>query len=257
MGGSSRGECASFVNRALHLSLRLIPTAARVPILSGPLRGRWWIAGSSLNSCWLGTFERDKLALFAAALGRSDIVYDIGAHVGTYSLLAASRVGPDGHVFAFEPLPRNLGYLERHLALNGVENCTVMDVAVSSEAGRAAFDESIHPAMGHLGRAAGHVITVQTVVLDDLVASGAIRAPSVIKLDIEGAEYDALRGAARVLSRHRPIVFVATHGPAVHQRCCELLADSGFEVWALDGGPLSSATEIVGLPQESPLAARW
>ena len=123
-------------------------------------------------------------------------MYDVGAHVGTYSLLAASRVGPDGHVFAFEPLPRNLGYLERHLALNGVENCTVMDVAVSSEAGHAAFDESVHPAMGHLGATGGRVITVRTVVLDDLVARGAIRPPSVIKLDIEGAEYEALRGAS-------------------------------------------------------------
>lgn len=237
------------VARALRLPLRLIPRAARVRILSGPLRGVRWIVGSSTHGSWLGTFEREKLELFGAALSDGDVVYDIGAHVGVYSLFAAPRVGSSGRVYAFEPLPRNLGYLEQHLALNGIRNCSVMGVAVSSQTGAAAFDESVHPAMGHLGAAGDQTITVRTVVLDDLVARRVIRPPSVVKLDIEGAEYDALRGAARVLSRHRPIVFVATHGAATHLRCCELLVEAGFQVCTLDGGPLSDATEIVALPR--------
>lgn len=235
--------------RALQLSLRLIPPATRMPILSGPSRGRWWIVGSSLHGCWLGTFEREKLALFAAALGHGDVVYDLGAHVGLYSLLAGARVGSNGHVYSFEPLPRNLRYLEQHLALNGVSNCTVLDVAVSSSNGTAAFDESVHPAMGHLGEECGHAVTVRTVALDDLLASGMIRPPSVIKCDIEGGEYAALRGATAVLTAHRPIVFLATHGASIHERCCELLDESGFDLYSLDGLPLSQTTEILALPK--------
>jgi FkbM family methyltransferase len=249
MGGSRREGPVSLAARALRLPLRLIPSAARVPILSGPLRGKWWVVGSSLHSCWLGTFEVEKQALFAAALGRGDIVYDVGAHVGMYSLLAAAHVGSGGHVYSFEPLPRNLDYLEQHLALNRVDNCTVLDVAVSSRAGTAAFDESSHPAMGHLGAAGGRVITVRTVTLDDLVANGVTRPPSVIKIDIEGAEYDCLRGAASVLASSRPIIFVATHGPDVHERCCRLLDGWGFDLFSLDGLPLHATTEVLALPR--------
>jgi FkbM family methyltransferase len=218
-------------------------------VLSGPLRGTRWVVGATIHSCWLGTFERSKLNLFKAALREGDVVYDIGAHVGTYSLLAAAHIGPTGRVYAFEPLPRNLGYLEQHLALNGVDNCTVLDVAVTSEIGTSVFDESVHPAMGHLGAAGGRVITVRTVTLDGLVGSGAIRPPSVVKLDIEGAEYDALLGATRTLADARPIVFVATHGDDLHHECCELLELAGFDLYGLDGVRVLQATEIVALPR--------
>lgn len=236
-------------SEAVRLPLRLIPPGARTTVLSGPLRGTRWIVGASTHACWLGTYERDKLELFVASLCEGDVVYDVGAHVGVYSLVAARHVGPLGRVYAFEPLPRNLGYLNEHLALNGVKNCTVLEAAVGSEAGTATFDKSVHPAMGHLGATGGPVISVRTVVIDDLVTSGAIRPPAVIKLDIEGAEYEALRGATQTLARARPIVFVATHGPEVHRRCCELLEDAGFEVCPLGEVPLADTTEIVALPR--------
>lgn len=176
--------------KTVRLPLRLIPAGTRATVLSGPLRATTWLVGASNHSCWLGTFERGKLELLAAALRDGDVVYDIGAHVGLYSLLAAARVGTAGHVYAFEPLPRNLEYLRRHLALNGVDTCTVLEVAVSPTAGTAAFDESVHPAMGHLradGAGDGRPIDVPTVAIDDLVASRAVRPPDVIKCDIEAA----------------------------------------------------------------------
>lgn len=176
-------------------------------------------------------------------------MYDLGAHVGLYTLLAASRIGVGGHVYAFEPLPRNLRYLEQHLSLNHVKNCTVLDVAVSSSNGMAAFDESIHPAMGHLGAADSCVIAVRTAVLDDLVASQAIRAPSVIKCDIEGAEYDALRGAVALLTSHHPIVFLATHGERTHDLCCGLLEACGYDLYTLDERQISETTEVLALPR--------
>ena len=234
---------------ASHALLGLIPRNTTAGILTGPLRGSRWIVGSSTHNCWIGTFERRKLELFATALRQGDVVYDLGAHVGLYSLLAASRVGSTGHVYAFEPLPRNLGYLARHLTLNEVNNCSVVDVAVSAHSGRAIFDKSIHPAMGHLGANGGPELEVQTAALDDLVASRTVRAPSVIKCDIEGAEYAALNGAATVLSMHRPIIFLATHGPRVHASCCDLLDNLGFDLYSLDGLSLSRSTEIVALPR--------
>ena len=67
-------------------------------------------------------------------------VFDIGAHAGYYTLIASKLVGGSGHVVAFEPAPRNLRYLRRHLSLNHVSNVTVLEVAVSDRAGVGRFD---------------------------------------------------------------------------------------------------------------------
>lgn len=249
MTTSLRSDNVGILQRAVRLPLRLIPPTTTTRVLSGPLRGCKWIVGASTHACWIGTFERQKQKMFADTLRHGDVVYDLGAHVGLYSLLAACRVGYAGHVYAFEPLPRNLAYLQQHLQLNGVKNCTVVDAAVSSKCGTAVFDESVHPAIGHLGQGRGHAINVRTVGLDELVACRAIRPPRVVKCDIEGGEYDALRGATSVLSRYRPIVFVATHYPYSHRGCCELLGQLGFDLFSLNGLTLDHPTEMLAVPR--------
>ena len=237
------------VQRAARLPLRLIPRSTTLRILGGPLRGTRWIAGSSTHGSWIGTYEREKLALFAAAISPGDVIYDLGAHVGLYSLLGAQRVGHSGRAYAFEPLPRNIAYLRRHLSMNDVTNCTVLNVAVGSTTGTAVFDESVHPAMGHLGSGGGHVITVRTAVLDELLAERVILPPNVIKCDIEGAEHDCLLGAETILTTFRPIVFLATHGSEVHMSCCRLLAGWGYDLFSLDRLPLHDTTEVLALPR--------
>ncbi|MBN8636124.1 MAG: hypothetical protein J0M07_12425 [Anaerolineae bacterium] len=91
----------SLIGQLLRLPLALMPKSARVPILQGALRGRWWIAGSSNHGCWLGSYEFDKQQRLSAHVQPGMVVYDIGAHVGFYTLLAAQLVGPGGHVFSF------------------------------------------------------------------------------------------------------------------------------------------------------------
>ncbi len=98
----------SLAGRALRIPLRLIPANAPVPILQGPLRGKLWVKGSSDNGCWLGSFEHDKQRLMSSMLQPGDTMFDVGANVGYYTLLASHRVGPDGRVIAFEPLPANV-----------------------------------------------------------------------------------------------------------------------------------------------------
>jgi FkbM family methyltransferase len=238
----------SLFDKALRLPLRMIPSGTRMPILRGPLRGKRWIVGSSNHRCWLGTYEYSKVKVFSAMIKRGEVVYDLGANAGYYSLLASVLVGPDGQVISFEPLPRNLTLLRRHLDLNGVRNCAVMDVAVSSLDGTAKFDSGPNPHMGHLAGDSQNALSVRTVALDGLVASGQIRPPNVIKCDIEGGELDALRGAAGILSKYSPTIFLATHGPEVHQRCCALLKDLHYQLTPLNGLPLNLTTEVLATP---------
>ena len=84
----------SVAGRLLRLPLALIPPALAMPVLQGPLRGYRWIVGSSNHGCWLGSYEYAKQRLFAQMVRSGDVVFDVGANVGFYTLLAACRVGP-------------------------------------------------------------------------------------------------------------------------------------------------------------------
>jgi FkbM family methyltransferase len=213
----------SLLGKAIRLPLRLIPKSAELPILLGPTRGYKWVVGSSVHGCWLGIYEYRKRRLFERYVKPGMTVFDMGAHTGFYTLIASKLAGKAGQVFAFEPNPRNLGFLGRHLRINRVQNVTVMDVAASDRNGTASFDESAVSQTGRL--AARGQLTVKTAAVDDL----GLPNPDVIKMDIEGGEYAALRGMKRILSQ-RPILFLATHGDDIRAHCLQLLREFGYSI---------------------------
>ena len=116
------------IGRLLRLPLTVIPPSTVVRILQGRLRGCRWIVGAETHGCWLGSYELAKQRQFGDAIKESNIVYDIGANVGFYSLLASRCIGSMGQVHAFEPLPENLVFLEKHIRLN---HCTMFQFIVS------------------------------------------------------------------------------------------------------------------------------
>jgi FkbM family methyltransferase len=241
----SRIADQSFVGKLLRLPLRLIPHGAVLPILQGRLRGKKWIVGSSVHGCWLGSYEYDKRRLFEAMVREGTVVFDIGAHVGFYTLLASELVGSRGRVFAFEPLPANLVYLKEHLRLNRAGNVTIIEAAVSDRCGTSYFDEGPGRSMAHLASEAK--LLVQTVTIDDLVARGQIPLPDCIKIDVEGAEARVLSGAQWTLTQSRPVIFLATHGIAVHQQCCHLLRALGYALRPIGGMDLDASNEILAV----------
>ena len=241
--GLERISPRSAPGKLLRAPLRVIPKTAAMPILRSRARGSKWIVGSSIHGCWLGTYEREKRQAFERSLKSGDVLYDIGANVGFYTVLGASIVGPEGAVYAFEPMPRNLEFLRRHVAINRLANAQVIDAAVSDREGTATFDDSQHPSMGSLSTSG--TLTVRTVRLDDLVSSGELRPPSVLKIDVEGAEGLVLAGAVETLRAHRPIIFLATHGDQIHAECAASLRGVGYELERLPGASLEKDDEIL------------
>ena len=251
----SRISDKSFVGRALRLPLRLIPPQTVLPILQGKLRGLKWIAGSSNHGCWLGSYEYDKQKTFEKMVARGGVVFDIGANAGFYTLLASVLVGPQGRVFAFEPVPLNLRYLNEHLRLNNIKNVSVIDAAVAECAGVAHFDSGRNPSMGHL--AADGSLTVRTVGLDEMVKAGKLPPPNYMKIDVEGAEANVLLGAKSVLTGIQPMIFLATHGKELYRTCYELLRSLGYSVEPITGRDLDQTDELLAyaghrVPGETP-----
>jgi len=237
----------TLIGRWLRAPLRLIPPTAVVPIVYGPLRGKKWIVGSGNHGCWLGSFEHRKQREFVRAIKPGDVVYDIGANAGFYSLLAGGLVGEKGHVYSFEPLQDNLRNLREHMEMNRVTNCTVMEVAASSADGVALFDPTSDRYSAHLSTKGN--IRVRTAALDTLVSREEIRPPDFMKIDIEGAEYDCLRGCAHTIRTFRPIVFLATHGQDIHDACRNQLIEWEYEVGSLDARPVESTDELIARPR--------
>jgi FkbM family methyltransferase len=162
-----------------------------------------------------GSYEPIEREFILTTLKPGDIAVDIGANIGFFSVLMAERVGPSGHIYAFEPLPRNASLLERSIAENDFQ--TRVTLARAAIADRAGALELISPVFtnnwggSYLRTGAAivpseHEITkVPVIKLDDY----PMRRPvSFIKLDAEGAELMALRGARRLLRTDLPAVLV-------------------------------------------------
>jgi len=211
--------------------------------MQGRLKGKKWIAGSSNHGCWLGSYEYAKRITFEKTVTQGSVVFDIGANVGFYTLLASVLVGARGRVFAFEPFPANVVYLKEHLQLNNIDNVTVVEAAVSDKCGTAFFDEGPSSSMGHIS--ANGRLRVRTVAIDELVARKELPVPDYIKMDIEGGEGLALSGAKATLAQFHPTIFLATHGSSIHQECCRLLQSLDYELQPIDGVDLQSSSEIL------------
>jgi FkbM family methyltransferase len=188
--------------------------------MQGPMRGMKWISGSSTHGCWLGSYEYEKQRLFAAAIKPHDTVWDIGANVGLYTLLASRKAT---RVVAVEPLPDNIRYLERHLQLNKIRNVEIVAAAVGGECGRQSFSVGENRSIGHLGSG---LLEVDVITLDSLRAKYG--PPDVIKIDVEGAECSVLQGGKHCLTGY-PVVFLATHSAELTNKCCGVLHSLGYE----------------------------
>lgn len=236
----------STLGRLMRLPLRLLTKGTVLPIMQGSLRGKKWIVGAGEHGYWLGSYELQKRLAFEREITPGMVVYDIGANVGFYSLLAAHLTGPEGKVYAFEPVSRNVEYICRHIALNGCENVQVFEAAVAQQSGEARFDLGASIATGHLSQTG--TVKVQQVCLDELLAVGEIFPPDTVKIDVEGAEFAVVQGAKHLIEVHRPLIFLDTHGRDAHEVTLGFLKAYGYQFEALDGRPLAEAKDLLARP---------
>lgn len=173
-----------------------------------------------------GTYEPQETAFAAASVMPGQAFWDIGAHVGYYSLLASRAVGAGGTVHAFEPSAANRSVLRNHVRWNALANVTIHDCALADRARTARFGGGRGPASGKLDHGS-ETVTVETI--DRLVSRGA-DAPDWIKIDVQGAEDAVLAGGEHTLGEHAPVILCATHGPDIHTRCVERLRAWGYVV---------------------------
>jgi FkbM family methyltransferase len=162
-------------------------------------------------------YEERVLRRLKPLVRAGDTVLDVGAHIGLFAIVLARWVGPAGRIVAFEPSPAARAALVDHLALNGVgDRVEVKSEAVSEAPGAAEFhmvavspESTLNPVHSRLGTAADTIPVAVTSI--DAYCRQSDAVPGLIKIDVEGLELRALRGARSTLGRCRPVVLVEMH----------------------------------------------
>ncbi|MBC6994165.1 FkbM family methyltransferase [Neolewinella lacunae] len=168
-------------------------------------------------------FEYQTVAKFTTLVKPGDVVLDVGANVGMYTLLASKLVGPAGKVYAFEPVHATHGALNENLRLNQAgENVKTFKIALSNANGTAQMSIPTSVGRGSSSDAFNSfqldtdpsdtgAEVVETIKLDTFVSQHGLKRIDFIKVDIEGAELLFFQGAEEVLQQLRPryIVFEA------------------------------------------------
>lgn len=223
------------------------PEGSVTTVRTGYAKGlRWARHHRYINSFWVGNFEIEVQRALARELKPKDHFLDIGANAGLFSLIGWKVVGPSGKVSSVDPDPVNHEALSELIELNECHNWQLYQVAVSDTAGQAPFSRSKPGSpMGKLGTVAGaETFDVKLTTLDELVAE--IGPPDVIKMDIEGAEVPALRGATQLLTRHSPKWLIELHGEDCERGVQEILSKHGYKFFDIESQPVPSNASLPG-----------
>ena len=181
-----------------------------------------------------------------------DHVVEVGASIGLYALAFAGRVGPEGHVTAFEPDPESASALEANVGVNGWrDRVTVISAAVGQRGGQVRFAAArgLESRIEMRPEVRDGVITVPLVGLDEALAGRRI---DLIKIDVEGFEQQVLQGARTILTeahqRPRAILvevhpFAWAEAGTTSASFLGLLDELGFRVEDMEGAAVSSIGE--------------
>lgn len=181
---------------------------------------------------WLGFCEPDIQRLFAKIVRTGFIVYDIGAYIGFYSLLAGRLAGPAGKVYAFEPFPKNIERLKLHILLNKMQDRVFcIPKAVTYKTGKASYCNFARDDLTRFTNIDSSEescstetnLLVETISLDEFVFQEGYPAPNLIKIDVEGGEAKVIEGARRLLEEFRPMIICEFHSAELAMQTCEKL----------------------------------
>jgi FkbM family methyltransferase len=203
-------------------------------VQSGLAQGMWMrLRIPDEAGFWRGEHEPEVQKALTAVVRPGDVIYDVGAHLGSIALAAAGLVRANGRVVAFDADPSNIERLRENVERNQLQ--AILQVVHTALWSRAA-DRGIAFRRGTAGTsqggveadgqravlADGDIIHVPVITLDDFIAAGNA-PPQLIKVDVEGGECEVLRGGANLFAKHRPYLIVEVHHHDAHEWLCAWL----------------------------------
>jgi FkbM family methyltransferase len=196
-----------------------VPMGSRVwlPVPTGFGKGLWLHLDSRFETAYAsGCYEQEIEALLLSGLQPGGVFYDVGAHIGFFSLLAARIVGSSGSVFSFEADPENAERIKQHASRNGLDHIHVIPLAVWSSPGPLIFELASSNSSRNQGAVISdrskpnkNTIEVNSISLDAFAQ--AYPPPNLVKIDVEGGEAAVLKGSGEVFQSNSPILICEIH----------------------------------------------
>lgn len=161
-------------------------------------------------------YEFLEYSLIRKYLQKDNVVFDIGAHIGYYTLNFASLVGDKGKVFSFEPNPTNFTLLKKNVEINNHNNVNLFQKAISNFNGNirlyiSDFSSGMHRI--HESKFCNDFIEIESVRLDDFVKNHEIKKIDFLKIDVEGAEFDVLKGMTNIIHNNKSLKILVEFSP--------------------------------------------
>jgi FkbM family methyltransferase len=175
-------------------------------------------------------------------IGPGDVVIDVGAGIGDEALILSRLVGETGQVIAIEPHPRTFQCLTKTIAKNAFSNVTALNLAVSDHEHETLIEDGELHIANRIGANCGFPVRART--LDNILGDLNIVSPTLVKLNIEGAEVAALRGASNALRR-------AQHWMI---SCHDFIADQGGPEFYRTRSNVTALLRSAGLQVREPFA---
>jgi FkbM family methyltransferase len=185
----------------------------------------------------LATYENAIFRLFKPK--ERDNFIDVGAHVGRYSIMAAKRIGSLGRVIAIEAHPETFELLNKNIKLNGLANVTTINAVATSEKGKVKLflpgqDSGLtvyNTIMINRAKPTENFLEVEANTLDNILSEYSMHRVNYLKIDVEGAELEVLKGAVNTLSSNKDLtLLIEVHGDANYEPVLEIFDQYKFQI---------------------------
>lgn len=208
-------------------------------------KGYWWYGSER---------EADTMEAFQKLIRPGDQVIEVGAHIGYIAMWLGHLVGPTGHVFTFEPGENNLPYTRQNVARH--RNITLVEKAVGDHCGVMTFHmesltgqnnslvndfEGLEKNQQNAVKAEMRTVEVEVITLDQFAKENRIQ-PRLIKIDVEGFEFEALSGMIELMRHARPIIMVEVQRR--QDEIYQLMTELNYDLRRADGSPITCPTDF-------------
>jgi len=162
-------------------------------------------------------------------LKKQKVIFDVGANIGLFSLWA-SKNNQESRIYSFEPNPDTYSRLERNIRLNYFDNISPHQLAVTSKTGLSNFKKCQNTWVSTITNTENtDTVKVNTVPIDDFVKENSINSIDLIKIDVEGSEFNVLKGSINTLKIIERII-LEYHSKELQRNCLDFLCTNGFEI---------------------------
>lgn len=216
-------ERTGYADRLRHLYHKIIQPTKIVSMAVAGQVAQFWVPIQEMENDILHFSETEQLQNFLGLIREGDVVWDVGANQGVYSMFAAKNISATGHVLCFEPERKLQKVLKVNCLFNKLrKRVAIVPVALGNRSGKTLLYQSAvtmgtHSLVQRFDdyHSKDKPIQIQMSRADDLVRQSHVRAPNAIKIDVEGAEYMVCEGLSGLMATTPPrLIFLEVHpGP--------------------------------------------